>query len=228
VHAAAWRETLDEFVSAWAESTGARISHFDLRTDYAAHIGGRPRLEGVREFLASRGIRLPEGRSDDRPGAQTVHGLANRKNAALLRRLDEHGVAAFAGARAYLELAREAGIRTAVTSASANTDTILSRAGLASLIDACVDGNTIAEKQLRSRPAPDMLLEACRRLGVEPRRAAAFDTSEAGAAAARAAGFDLVVVVDRGNRVGNPGDQGADVVVAGLDEILDRALGRRP
>ena len=224
VHAAAWRETLDEFVSAWAESTGARIPHFDLRTDYPAHIDGRSRLEGVREFLASRGIRLPEGASDDRPGAHTVHGLAARKNAALLRRLDQQGVAAFEGARAYLELAREAGIRTAVTSASANTDTILSRAGLTSLIDASVDGNTIAARQLRPRPAPDMLLEACRQLGVEPQRAAAFDTSAAGAAAARAAGFDLVVVVDRGGRGRTPAGESADAIVAGLDEILDRKL----
>lgn len=227
VHAAAWAETFDDFIIARIESGRGQFAPapFNPRTDYPAHIHGRPRLEGVRAFLASRGISLPEGQPDDPPGAETVHGLANRKKAALLRRLDERGVKAFEGARTYLELAREAGVRCAVLSASANTGTIVERAGLASLIDVCVDGNTIAAKQLGARPAPDMLLEACRQLGVEPRETAVFETSAVGVAAARAGGFELVVAVDRAGRSKVLTDEGATIVVSGLDEILDRTLG---
>jgi HAD superfamily hydrolase (TIGR01509 family) len=224
MHAAAWRETFDEFVSAWVERTHARIAPFNPRTDYAAYIDGRPRLEGVREFLASRAIRLDEGRHDDPPGAQTVNGLANRKNAALLRRLDEQGLAAFEGVRAYLELAREAGLRVAALSASSNTARMLDRAGLTGLVDARVDGNTIAARRLRGRPAPDMLLDACRQLGVEARHAAGFEATAVGVAAARAAGFELVVGVERSGQRAALEAEGADAVVTGLDEILDRGL----
>jgi HAD superfamily hydrolase (TIGR01509 family) len=227
VHAAAWMETFDEFILTRAERARGHFAPapFNPRTDYPAHIHGRPRLEGVRAFLASRGISLPEGRADDAPGTETVHGLANRKKVALLRRLDEHGLSAFEGARSYLELAREGGVRCAVLSASANTGTILERAGLATLVDGCVDGNTIAAEHLRPRPAPDMLLAACRQLAVEPRNAAAFETSAAGVAAARSAGFELVVGVDRGGRWKELLDRGANMVISGLDEILDRTLG---
>src|SRR5439155_13787520 len=176
-------------------------------------------------FLASRGISLPEGRPDDAPEAETVQGLANRKKAALLRHLDEQGLKAFEGARTYLELAREADVRCAVLSASANTAMILERAGLTTFVDVCVDGNTIAAEQLRAKPAPDMLLEACRRLGVEPRETAVFETSAAGVAAARAGGFELVVAGDRVGRSKVLTDEGATIVVSGLDEILDRRLG---
>ncbi len=225
VHAAAWSETFDDFLIARTERGQFAPAPFNPRTDYPAHIHGRPRLEGVRAFLASRGISLPEGQPDDPPGAETVHGLANRKKAALLRRLDERGVKAFEGARTYLELAREAGVRCAVLSASANTATILERAGIASLIDVCVDGNTIAAEQLRARPEPDMFLEACRQLGVEPRDTAVFETSAAGVAAARAGGCELVLGVDRAGRWNALHDEGATIVISGLDEILERRLG---
>jgi HAD superfamily hydrolase (TIGR01509 family) len=224
LHAAAWRETFDEFISTWVDRTHARIAPFNLRTDYPAHLDGRPRLEGVREFLASRAIRLDEGRPDDRRGAQTVNGLANRKNAALLRRLGEQGVTAFEGARAYLELAREAGLRIALVSASANTATIVDRAGLTPLVDCRVDGDTMAARGLRAAPAPDMLLDACRQLGVEAPRAAAFEASAAGVAAARAAGLWLVVGVERTASRAALEAEGADMVVSGLDEILDSRL----
>ncbi len=141
VHAAAWTETFDELISARVERTGGLFAPFNPRIDYRAHIHGKPRLDGVRAFLSSRGISLPEGHPDDAPGTETVHGIANRKNAALLRLLDRQGLTAFAGAHEYLVIARDAGVSRAVVSASANTDTILERAGLSSLIDGSIDGN---------------------------------------------------------------------------------------
>ncbi len=163
----------------------------------------------------------PEGDPEDTPGAETVHGLANRKNQALLRHLDEHGVTAFEGSRRYLEIAREVGLHCAVVSASANTQTILERAGLAALIERCVDGNTIAAERLRSKPAPDTLLAACRQLGVEPQHAAAFETSSAGVAAARNGAFGHIVGVGPAALADELRAQGADPVVAGLAELVD-------
>ena len=227
IHAAAWAEALDEFLSRRVERTGERFAPFkpfNRRTDYFEHIHGKPRLEGVQAFLASRGIRLPEGHPDDPPGAGTVYGLANRKNELLLRRLDRDGVTAFGGSQRYLEEAHEAGLRCAVVSASANTAEILERAGLAELIDECVDGNTIQAEHLQSKPAPDTLIAACGQLGVAPQETAAFETTLEGIAAARAAGFGLVIGVDRRGRPAMLPPHGADRVVTDLTALLDEAL----
>ena len=224
LHAAAWEETFDELLvhrSAGARDHFAPWMPYNPRVDYAEHLHGRPRLEGIRSFLGSRGITLPEGTPDDRPGAETVHGLANRKNQMLRRRLLRHGVAAFEGSSRYIEAAREAGLRIAVVSSSANTREILERSGLAPLIDVCVDGNVMREQRLRTRPAPDTFLAACRMLGVEPGDAAAFVTSSAGIAALRAAGLALAVAV---NRAAAPRAEGADRVVGALGDMLEPAL----
>jgi HAD superfamily hydrolase (TIGR01509 family) len=226
LHSAAWEETFDELLARRAERTGERFAPFipfNRATDYAEHLAGRPRLEGVRTFLASRAITLPEGSPDDPPGAETVHGLANRKNEALRRRLAVQGVAAFEGSRRYIEDAREAGLRCAVVSASANTVAILESAGLASLIEAVIDGNTIPAEGLRAKPEPDTMLAICRHLGVEPAQAAAFETTPAGIAAGRAAGYGLVIGVNRGGPDTLHPD-GADRVVLDLAELLDPAL----
>jgi len=222
-HAAAWADTFDELLSRRLERAGVHFSHyarFSRRADYDEHIDGKPRLDGVRAFLASRGIILPEGEPGDPPRAETVYGLANRKNEALLRRLDRQGVAAFEGSRRYLEAAREAGLPCAVVSASANTSRILERAGLTSLIGERIDGNAIDAERLRAKPAPDTLLAVCRRLAVQPQQAAVFETTRAGVAAARTAGFDLVVGVDRSGGADKLLAQGADVVVTDLAELI--------
>jgi beta-phosphoglucomutase-like phosphatase (HAD superfamily) len=224
VHAAAWSETFDEFLSRRGERTRGRFAPFNPHTDYPLHIHAKPRLDGVRAFLASRGIRLPEGEPGDPPGAETVHGLANRKNEALLRRLDTHGIAAFESSQQYLALVHDAGMTCAVVSASANTDRILDRAGIASLVDEVVDGNVIRAERLRPRPEPDIHLAACRRLGVDPSSAAVFETSPAGVAAGHAAGFDFVVGVDHAGQADKLRDEGADLVVGGLAEILNPDL----
>jgi len=223
LHLAAWTETFDEFISRRIERTGGRFAPFNPRTDYYEHIHGKPRLDGVRAFLATRGIRLPEGVPDDAPGTETVHGLANRKNEALRRRLRAQGLSAFDGSRRYLETARDAELRRAVVSASANTDEILERTGLAPLVDARIDGATIVADSLRPRPAPDILLAACDRLGVEPERTALFETTPAGIAAGRAAGFRYVVAVDRSGDAKRLRAEHADVVVSGLSELLARS-----
>ncbi len=226
IHAAAWAVTFDELLARRVEATGERFAPFrpfNRDTDYAEHIHGKPRLEGVAAFLASRGIRLAEGHPDDPPGDATVYGLANRKNELLLERLDREGVTAFAGTQEYLEEARGAGLLLAVVSASANTDKILERAGLAALIDERVDGNTIRSEHLQSKPAPDTLFAACSRLGVEPGRAAAFETTPVGVAAARAAGFGLVIGVDRRGRADMLPPHGADRVVTDLSALLEPA-----
>lgn len=229
LHGEAWARALNELLSPRSETAFGRElapEPFDQSRDYRDHIEGRPRLEGVRAFLESRGIRLPEGAPDDPPGAETVHGLANRKSECLGVLLEQDGVLAFEGARHYLEVARDAGLSCAVVSASAHTSEMLERSGLASLIAQSIDADAIASGRLRNPPAPDRLLAACLELHVEPQRAAAFATNEAGIEAARAADFGYVVAVDRRGepaRLQKLRRAGANAAVAGLAELIERA-----
>jgi beta-phosphoglucomutase-like phosphatase (HAD superfamily) len=224
IHAEAWKEAFDEFVSARSERTGGEFAYFSRRTDYPTLIHGKSRVDAVREFLASRGISLPEGRPDDPPGEDTVLGLANRKNRALLRLLARHDVSTYAGARLYLRLAQDAGLHCAVVSGSTNTETLLESARLTELIEDCVDGRTMLAEGLHRKPAPDMLLAACRHLGVEPGHTAVFETTRDGVTAGRAGGFGLVVAVDQYGTAQALRSRGADLVVADLGEILEREL----
>lgn len=224
LHAEAWRLTFDEFISRRVERTGGSFPPFNPRVDYPLYIHARPRLEGVREFLAGRGVSLPDGSPDDAPGTETVHGLANRKKLLLARSLEVQGVSAFEGARLYLELARDAGVRCAVVSASANAATMLEQAQLASLVDALIDGDMMVSEGLRRKPAADTLLAACRHLGVEPARTAVFETTADGVTAGRAGGFELVVGVDQAGEAGPLRAGGADLVVTDLGELLERRL----
>jgi HAD superfamily hydrolase (TIGR01509 family) len=222
VHAVAWRDTLDSFIRQRLEWTSHNYPapYFDLAADYYGRIHGKPRLDGIRAFLESRGIHLPEGAADDPPGIHTVHGLANRKNEIFRRRLAREPVAVLHGVGSYLETAREAGLGRVVISPSANTRAILDRAGLAHLIQVCIDGRVAAQENLEWKPAPDAYLLACRQLGIDPQDAAAFETLPAGVAAARAAGVGFVVGVDRHGSE-SLRRAGADVVVTDLGELLD-------
>jgi HAD superfamily hydrolase (TIGR01509 family) len=224
LHASAWTTTLDELIWARNDRTGGRFAPFDPVADYVQHLHARPRLDGVRAFLASRGISLPEGSPGDAPGAETAHGLANRKRDLLRRRLAEHGVRAYEGALAYLEAAAEAGIRSAVVSASSTAATMLEQSGLARLVDGCVDGDAMVAEGLRPKPAADVVLAACRSLGVEPARAAAFETSAVGVQAARAAGCATVVAIDQRDRPEPLLASGATIVVPGLAELFEQRL----
>ena len=176
VHAAAWRDTLDRLIRERAEETGHRFEarYFDLAKDYYGLIHGKPRLAGIHAFLDSRAIHLPEGAPDDRPGVRTVHGLANRKGVLFRRHLDLEPMAVLEGAAAYLESACEAGLDRAVISASANTPAILQRAGLAHLVQVCVDGRVVEHESLEWKPAPDVLLFASRSTPMRSRSSRRF------------------------------------------------------
>jgi len=224
IHAEAWRRTFDEFVSRHIERTGVPLASFSIGVDYPTLVHGRTRVGSVHEFLGSRGLTLPDGSPDDPPGTDTVYGLANRKNDALLEVLAEHGAHAFEGARLYLELVRDAAMRCAVVSGSTNTRILCERAHLGTLIDEYVDGNTALAERLRRKPAPDMLLAACRHLDVDPARTVVFETTAGGVDAGRAGGFEVVVAVDRESAAPALRAHGADLVVADLGTLLERQL----
>jgi beta-phosphoglucomutase family hydrolase len=221
VHNAAWKETFDAYLSARSAATGEPFRPFDPDADYNRYVDGRPRADGVRTFLASRGITLPEGTPDDPPGTDTVNGLGNRKNVLLVERIRTDGVDVFEGSVAYLRAAAAAGLRRAVVSASANAPDVLASTGLDKLVETVVDGHVARAGNLRGKPEPDTFLAGARMLGVEPAQAAVFEDAQAGVAAGRAGGFGFVVGVDRVGQAEALREHGADVVVKDLSELMD-------
>jgi len=222
VHAAAWKEMFDAFLQAWSTRQGRpTFAPFDAGDDYDTYVDGRPRLDGTRGFLQSRGIELPEGSPDDPPGELTVQGLSNRKNELVLRLLREGQVEVFDGSVRYVEAVRDAGLRTAVVSSSANTAEVLDGVGIAHLFDARIDGLVALERHLAGKPAPDTFLAGAAALGAEPATAAVFEDALAGVAAGRAGGFALVVGVDRVGQAEELRSHGADVVVGDLSDLLE-------
>jgi beta-phosphoglucomutase family hydrolase len=226
VHNKVWKQIFDTFLREWADRTGEPFVAFDPVADYLGYVDGKPRADGVRDFLASRGITLPEGNRDDSPGAESVNGLANRKNQALLERIRDEGVEVFPGSRRYLEAAREAGLRRVVVSSSANTAEVLRVTGLAHLVEGWIDGIAIVVQELKGKPAPDSFLAGARCVGVEPARAAVFEDALAGVAAGRAGGFGVVVGVDRTGQADALREHGADIVVSDLAELLHDTKGK--
>ncbi|SCF03036.1 haloacid dehalogenase superfamily, subfamily IA, variant 3 with third motif having DD or ED/beta-phosphoglucomutase family hydrolase [Micromonospora haikouensis] len=222
VHNAAWTETFDAFLKRRAAATGEPYRPFDPGPDYNRYVDGKPRADGVRSFLASRGIVLPEGSPDDPPDADTVHGVGNRKNAVLLKRIHTDGVEVYPGSVTYLRAAAAAGLRRAVVSASANCRDVVAAAGLESLLQARVDGVVAREQGLRGKPHPDTFLAGAKLLGVDPAQAAVFEDALAGVAAGRAGGFGYVVGVDRVGQADELRAHGADVVVTDLADLVDR------
>jgi len=222
VHDAAWTQMFDAYLRDRAERLDEEFVPFDPHADYDRYVDGKPRPDGVRDFLASRGITLPEGDPDDPPGAETVHGLGNRKNDALLERIRTDGVTVYDGSRRYLAAAHEAGLRRAVVSSSANTREVLRVTGLDVHVETVVDGVTIRTEHLPGKPAPDTFVRAARELGVEVSAAAVFEDALAGVAAGRAGGFARVVGVDRVGQADALREHGADVVVTDLADLLDQ------
>ncbi|WP_034271692.1 beta-phosphoglucomutase family hydrolase [Haloechinothrix halophila] len=217
LHRLAWRRTFDDFL---LEYSGPKFEPF-TEQDYAAHVDGRTRADGVREFLASRGIELPNGHHDDPPGAKTINGVGNRKNELLHRIIAEEGVEPYPGSVRFLEAARSAGLAIAVVTSSANGATMLDATGLTPFVQARVDGVVIRRDGLRGKPAPDAFLAAANELGVAPEHAAVFEDAQAGVAAGRAGGFGYVVGVDRTGQAAALRARGADVVVADLADLLE-------
>jgi beta-phosphoglucomutase family hydrolase len=216
VHMAAWKRTFDGFLRA-REPQAPEFTQLD----YNRYVDGKARLDGVRDFLASRGITLPEGSAQDPPDAATVHGLGTRKNELLLEELAQNGVEVYEGSRRYLRAVKDAGLATAVVTASANGRQVVEAGGFGDLIDARIDGVVAAREGLRGKPAPDGFLAGARALGVPPAQAAVFEDALAGVEAGRAGEFGLVVGVDRVGQADELRRHGADVVVGDLAELLE-------
>lgn len=223
VHAAAWKEMFDGFLRARAGRSGEAFVPFDADREYDEYVDGRPRADGVRTFLAARGIHLPDGFPDDPPAADTVQGLGTRKNELVLKLIHDRGVAPYEGSVRYLHAAREAGLRRGVVSSSTNCREVLEAAGIADLLEAHVDGNVAEREGLRGKPAPDTFLAGARALGVGPDAAAVFEDALAGVEAGRAGAFAAVIGVDRTGQAAALMAHGATRVVADLDELLGEA-----
>ena len=216
VHEAAWKQMFDEFLRA---RDGAGYAPF-TQADYNEHVDGKPRADGTRDFLASRGIQLPEGADDDPADRATVRGLGRRKNDLVQEHIERDGVTVFDGSVRYVRAARAAGLRTAVVSASENTAAVLAAAGLADLFEARIDGLVTKERRLAGKPAPDTYLAGAAAVETSASESAVFEDAVSGVAAGRAGGFGLVVGVDRVGQADALRASGADIVVADLADLL--------
>lgn len=223
VHDAAWTQMFNEFLRERADQAGQPFTPFDPGHDYDEYVDGKPRADGTRSFLASRGITLPEGDPDDPPDAQTVNGLGNRKNVLLLEMIRTQGVEPYEGSVRYVRAARDAGLRRAVVSSSANCHDVLVAAGIDDLFEARIDGIVARREQLRGKPAPDTFLAGAKALGLAPAEAVVYEDALAGVEAGRAGHFGYVVGVDRVGQAEALKAHGADIVVEDLAELLDRS-----
>lgn len=218
LHRKAWKRTFDDFLK---HREGTRFRPFTDQ-DYYDYVDGRPRADGVRTFLTSRGITLPDGSPQDPAAAETVWGVGNRKNALLLSVIEEEGVSPYPGSVRYIKAAYEAGMKIAVVTSSANGKAVLDAADLSRYVHVRIDGVVIAQHGLRGKPAPDSFLAAARALNVEPDHAAVFEDALSGVEAGRAGRFGYVVGVDRTDQGDALRSHGADVVVTDLAEFLER------
>jgi beta-phosphoglucomutase family hydrolase len=220
VHAEAWKQMFDAFLRARADRSGCTFRPFDPVGDYEAYVDGKPRYDGVRDFLAARSIDLPYGSPDDPPDLETVCGLGNRKNMLVSELIRRDGVAVFQSARELLNGVRTAGAGTAVVSASENCAAVLAAAGLTDAFDARVDGKTSVHEHLPGKPAPDTYLHAARLLGVAPDAAVVVEDAPAGVAAGRSGGFGLVIGVAHRATREQLYRAGADLVIDDLGELI--------
>lgn len=217
IHFKAWKQTFDEFL----KERGGAFKEF-TQDDYNEYVDGMSRFDGVRTFLRSRGIELPDGAEDDpgSDGAPTIHGLGNRKNDLVLHLLKTDGVEPYEGSRRFVEAAREAGLARAVVSASANCRPVLRSAGIEDLFDVIIDGKVAEEQHLRGKPHADTYLAGARALGVDPSAGAVFEDATAGVQAGHDGHFGYVVGVDRVDHAAALRAHGADVVVKDLADLL--------
>ena len=221
VHAAAWQDMFDEYLRARADRTGEKFVPFDPVKEYDDYVDGRPREDGTRAFLHSRGIDLPEGGDDDPPDAETIHALSERKNKLVLERIKAGGVDAYPGSVRFLKAVRAAGLPTAVVSSSANCADVVKAAHIDTMLDVRVDGIVAKQEHLAGKPAPDTFLAAAGKLGVEPAAAAVFEDALAGVESGRAGKFGYVVGVNRVGQADELRAHGADVVVDDLADLLE-------
>lgn len=220
VHAKAWKQAFDEYLRVRADRGDEEFAEFDAHADYNSYVDGKPREDGVRSFLASRAIVLPEGEAGDPPDAETVRGIGNRKNGLVLELLARDGVKPFAGSVRFVEAVRDAGLRRAVVSSSANCQAVLEAAGIAGLFEERIDAIVAKRDGLQGKPAPDTYLAGASAVGVKPEQAAVFEDALSGVAAGRAGGFGYVVGVDRVDQAEALRENGATVVITDLEELL--------
>ncbi len=223
VHAAAWKTMFDEYLRKRAQERGEEFREFDAVVDYDEYVDGKPRYEGVRSFLASRDIDLPQGSPSDPSDKDTIDGLGNRKNELVLELIHRDGVQPYEGSVRFVEAVRDAGLRRAVVSSSTNCRDVLVAAGILDLFEEIVDGVVAEREHLAGKPAPDTFLAAAHKLGVAPAHAAVFEDALAGVEAGRAGSFGLVVGVDRVGQADGLKQHGADIVVKDLAELLEQS-----
>ena len=221
LHAACWKRVFDEYLQTRALHKGEVFRPFDRIADYALYVDGKPRNDGVRDFLGSRGIHLPEGDRNDSPGAETVWGIGTRKNDLLNAAIRDKGVEAYAGSVRLIRQLHRDGFKIAVVTSSANCDAVLKGAGLDALFEVRVDGNTIQAQHLAGKPAPDTFLTAARLLGIEPARAVVIEDAISGVQAGSSGNFGLVIGVARRGNADELQRHGAHTVVADLAELVD-------
>jgi beta-phosphoglucomutase family hydrolase len=220
IHAACWRSMFDDFLRKHADRRRQPFTPFDIEHDYKAYVDGKPRYDGVRSFLESRGITLPYGSPADDPVTESVCGLGNRKDELVKRAIAAGKVEAYPGSVTLLHELRERKMLMAVVSSSNNCEEVLEAAGIADFFDARVDGIVATEKGLHGKPAPDTFLHAAHALDVSPEKAVVVEDALAGVEAGRAGGFGLVVGVDRSDVGAALRRHGADIVVTDLAELI--------
>jgi beta-phosphoglucomutase family hydrolase len=228
LHAAAWKRLFDDYLKKSAARTGTTWKPFKLDEDYRLYVDGKSRYDGVRDFLKSRNIDLPLGSSDDSSDRETIYGLGHKKDEYFEAALPEKGVVVYPSTVRYLRQAKDAGLKIAVVSSSHHCRDIIDKAGLTDLFDARIDGHEIDRLHLPGKPAPDAFLEAARRLAVQPHKAIVIEDALAGVQAGHAGGFGLVIGVNRRNQAEALRQQGADIVIADLDELLPSGQDSEP
>jgi beta-phosphoglucomutase family hydrolase len=220
VHAKAWKQMFDAYLRERSKRTGEPFEEFKVPEDYDEYVDGKPRVDGTRSFLESRGINPPLGSPDDPPDAETIYGLGNGKNEIVLKLIHDEGVEAYEGSVRYVKAAREHGLRRAVVSSSTNAKDVLAAAGIADLFEVRIDGMVAEREHLAGKPAPDTFLAGAKALGAEPAQAVVFEDALAGVEAGRAGKFGFVVGVDRVGQAEALREHGADVVVKDLADLL--------
>ena len=221
LHAACWKQMFDEYLQKRATQRGEAFRPFNIATDYRLYVDGKPRFDGVRDFLTSRDIPLPEGRPDDPPQTETVCGLGNRKNDLVNKVIEDVGVQAYEGSVEFIHQLRDRGFKIAVVTSSRNCEAVLKAAKLAAFFDVRVDGRTIDAQHLAGKPAPDTFLRAARLLGVETARAIVIEDAISGVEAGSKGKFGLVIGVARKGNADELQRHGAHLVVRDLGELVD-------
>jgi beta-phosphoglucomutase family hydrolase len=221
IHATCWKQMFDAYLQQRAAERGEPFRPFEIATDYRLYVDGKPRFDGVRDFLTSRGIQLPEGSPDDPPQAETVGGLGNRKNDLVNKVMEEGGVEPYEGSVKLIHQLRHQGFKIAVVTSSQNCEAVLKAAQLDGLFEVRVDGNTIREQHLAGKPAPDTFLVAAQQLGVAPPRAVVVEDAISGVQAGCSGHFGLVIGVARKGNAEELRQQGAHLVVNDLGALVD-------